>query len=57
MKNNVKIYLKETGFESEDWIHLAHDRVWWRVLVNMEMNFEDLTTVKMSMLVFWVVTP
>jgi len=29
-------YLRETGLEVVDWIHL--DRLKWRVLVNMAMN-------------------
>jgi hypothetical protein len=32
--------LKEIGFlESVDWIHLAHDRDWWRNIVNTVMKF------------------
>jgi hypothetical protein len=35
---DIKMYLKETGFGDVDWIHLAQDRDKWRALVNMVMN-------------------
>jgi hypothetical protein len=37
-EDNIKIYLKEIGFEDVDWIHLAHDKVQSRALVNTVMN-------------------
>jgi hypothetical protein len=30
--------LKEMGWVSIEWIHLAQDSVWWWALVNMIMN-------------------
>jgi hypothetical protein len=30
--------LGETGCGGMDWIHLAHDKDQWRVLVNLVMN-------------------
>jgi hypothetical protein len=36
--DNIKINLRETGWCSMDWIHLAQDRVQWRALVNTVMN-------------------
>jgi len=36
-KNDINMKPKETGYEVE-WIHLAKDRVKWRVLVNEVMN-------------------
>jgi hypothetical protein len=35
---NIKIDLREIGWEGMDWIHLAQDRDQWRALVNTEMN-------------------
>jgi hypothetical protein len=39
--------IKEIGFETVYWIHLAQDRVQWRALVNTAMD----------MTVFWVFGP
>jgi hypothetical protein len=33
-KHNIKIDIGEVGWESVDWIHLAHSRENWRALVN-----------------------
>jgi hypothetical protein len=40
-----------------DLVHLTQDMVQWRTRVNTVVSSEVLTTVKMSMLVFWVVMP
>jgi hypothetical protein len=37
-EGNIKIDLKETGYDGLDWIHLAQDRFQWRALVNTVMN-------------------
>jgi hypothetical protein len=37
-EDNIKMDLKETGFEDMDWIHLARDRDTWWALVNTVMN-------------------
>jgi hypothetical protein len=37
--DNIKIYLREMGWDSIDWIELAEDRAQWRALVNTVMNF------------------
>lgn len=42
----VGYHLKETGFEEEDWIHLAQDRIQWWFLVNVVMNLLVLTEVE-----------
>jgi len=34
----IKMYLKETGLEGVDWIHLTHDTDRLRALVNTVMN-------------------
>jgi hypothetical protein len=35
---NIKMGLKEIGYEDADWIHLAQDRDQWRALVNAVMS-------------------
>jgi hypothetical protein len=37
--NNIKIDLREIGWDGMDWIDLAQDRDQWRALVNTVMNF------------------
>jgi len=37
-EDNIKMYLKEVGYESMDWIELAQYRDRWRALVNAVMN-------------------
>jgi hypothetical protein len=36
--DNIKIYLKEIGWNGVDWIKLAQGMDQWRVLVNTVMN-------------------
>jgi hypothetical protein len=36
--DNIKIDLRETGWDGVDWIDLAQDRDQWRALVNTVMN-------------------
>jgi hypothetical protein len=36
--NNIKMVLREIGWDGMDWIDLAQDRDNWRVLVNAVMN-------------------
>jgi hypothetical protein len=36
--DNIKMDLKETGWDGMDWIDLAQDRDKWRALVNTVMN-------------------
>jgi hypothetical protein len=35
---NIKIDLREIGWDGVDWINLAQDRDQWRALVNTLMN-------------------
>jgi hypothetical protein len=35
---NIKMDLREIGWDDMDWIDLAHDRDQWRALVNTIMN-------------------
>jgi hypothetical protein len=37
--NNIKMDLREIGWDGMDWIDLAQDRDQWRALVNTVMNF------------------
>jgi hypothetical protein len=36
--DNIKMNLREIGWDGMDWIDLAQDRDQWRALVNMAMN-------------------
>jgi hypothetical protein len=36
--DNIKMDLREVGWEGKDWIELAQDRDRWRALVNVVMN-------------------
>jgi hypothetical protein len=36
--DNIKLDLRETGWDGIDWIDLAQDRDQWRALVNTVMN-------------------
>jgi hypothetical protein len=37
-KNNIRMDLKEIGWEDVDWIHLTEVRDHWRAVVNTVMN-------------------
>jgi hypothetical protein len=36
--DNIKVDLREIGWDGRDWIELAQDRDHWRALVNTVMN-------------------
>jgi hypothetical protein len=36
--DNIKMDLRDIGWDGTDWIDLVHDRDQWRALVNMVMN-------------------
>jgi len=38
-EGNIKMYLKDIGWEGGDWICLAEDRDEWWAVVNTGMNF------------------
>jgi hypothetical protein len=38
--NNVKIDLRETGWDGMDWIDMAQDMDQWRALVNVVLNLQ-----------------
>jgi hypothetical protein len=37
-KTNIRMDLRETGWDGMDWMDLAQDRDQWRALVNTVMN-------------------
>jgi hypothetical protein len=37
-EDNIRMGLREIGWVSVDWIHLAQDRDQWRAVVNTVMN-------------------
>jgi hypothetical protein len=37
-EDNIKMYLRETGINGENWIQLAQVRAQWRACVNTVMN-------------------
>jgi hypothetical protein len=43
-EDGIRIYLREIGWGSVDWIRLAQDRDRWRALVNTVMNLRVLAT-------------
>ena len=38
-EDNVRIYLKEISINTKNWVGSVQDRCYWRVLVNMTLNF------------------
>jgi hypothetical protein len=38
-ENNIRMDIREIGWEVVDWIHVGEDRDQWRVLVNTVINF------------------
>jgi hypothetical protein len=38
--DNIKLNLREIGWDGMDWIDLAEDRDQWRPLVNMAINLQ-----------------
>jgi hypothetical protein len=38
-KDNIRMDLRDMGWEVGEWIHLAHDRDQWLALVNTVMTF------------------
>jgi hypothetical protein len=37
-EDNIRMYLREIGWEGVDWIHVAQDRDHWKAFVNTVMN-------------------
>ena len=37
-EDNIRIDLKEIGINTRTWVDSAHDRVYWRILVNAVLN-------------------
>jgi hypothetical protein len=38
---NIKMNLREIGWDGMDWTDLAEDKDQWKALVNMGMNLQD----------------
>jgi hypothetical protein len=38
-EDNIRVDLKEIGWDCLDWMHLAQDRDQWHAIVNTVMNF------------------
>jgi hypothetical protein len=36
--DNIKMYLREIGWDGVDWINMARDRDLWRALLNTVLN-------------------
>jgi hypothetical protein len=45
----IRVVLKETGWKSVDWIHLAQDMDKWQTLVNTVLNLWVLLDAKNSL--------
>jgi hypothetical protein len=41
-EDNVRMDLRETGWNGMDWIHLAWDSDQWKALVNTSMNLREI---------------
>jgi ribosome biogenesis protein Nip4 len=39
-EDNIRMELREIGWDFVDWMHLAQDRYQWQVFVNMVMNLQ-----------------
>jgi hypothetical protein len=39
-EDNIRMDLKETGWEGVDWIHLAQDKDQWLVLMDTVLNLQ-----------------
>jgi hypothetical protein len=39
-EDNIRMDLKEIGWECVDWMHLAQERDQWQDVLNMVMNFQ-----------------
>jgi hypothetical protein len=39
-EDNIRMDLREIGWEDVNWIHLAQNRDWWQALVNTVMSVQ-----------------
>ena len=37
-EDNIRMYLKEIGINTRNWVYSAQDRDYWRALVNAALN-------------------
>ena len=42
LEDNIRMYLKEIGINTRNWVDLAQDRDYWRDLVNEALNLRVL---------------
>jgi hypothetical protein len=47
-ENDIKVHLRETGYENERWVELAQDRVQWRDLLLVVLNLKSSTNRELS---------
>ncbi|KAJ4448643.1 hypothetical protein ANN_00033 [Periplaneta americana] len=50
-EDNIKMYLREVGYDDRDWINLAQDRDCWRAYVRAAMNLRINCTIPVSSLI------
>jgi hypothetical protein len=41
-EDDIRMYLRELGWDGVDWMHLAQDRDQWRAVVNVVKNLRAL---------------
>ncbi|KAJ4443899.1 hypothetical protein ANN_05686, partial [Periplaneta americana] len=51
-EDNIKIDLREVGYDGRNWINLAQDRDRWQAYVRMAMNFRELDSKYPSLKVY-----
>jgi hypothetical protein len=51
--DNIKMDLREIGWDGMDWIDLAQNRVRWRALVNTVMNLHEWGRRRMLIGYWW----
>ncbi|KAJ4444019.1 hypothetical protein ANN_05808 [Periplaneta americana] len=53
MEDNIKMDLREVGYDGRDWINLAQDRDQWRAYVRAAMNLRAKPSTRSSYLLAW----
>ncbi|KAJ4436645.1 hypothetical protein ANN_16776 [Periplaneta americana] len=55
-EDNIKMDLREVGYDDREWINLAQDRDQWRVYVRAAMNLRDMGTARILILAIFLFT-